>query len=127
MFRLSQSQMVSAADMSKFEEYWLIMCAPIVLQDDSTFGQVLFHLHYIGAPDAISMSMSNLSSLYLWFIPVIAPEQMVLQLVLLPYKGHLLFYGGVEVKTISLFGLQNATRDSFVNRIEALQSWFAQY
>jgi len=95
-----------------------------IKQDDSTFGEALFHLQYRGADDAISMSMVNLSSLYLWFIPVITKKNMILQLVLMPYKGNLLFYGGVEVKTISLFGLQNATRDSFVNRIEALHRWF---
>ena len=95
-----------------------------IKQDDSTFGEALFHLHYRGASDAISMSMVNLNTFHLWFLPVIGNHHMVLQLVLIPYKGKLLFYGGVEVKTISLFGLQNATRDSFVNRIDALHKWF---
>lgn len=97
-----------------------------IKQDDSTFGEALFHLHYRGAGDAISMSMVNLNTFHLWFIPVINDGNMVLQLVLIPYKGDLLFYGGVEVKTISLFGLQNATRDSFINRIDALQKWFEE-
>lgn len=95
-----------------------------ILQDDSTFGKAIFHLHYHGGQDAISMSMVNLNTFFLWFLPVIGRQHMILQLVLMPYEGQLLFYGGVEVKTMSLFGLQNATRHSFVNRIEALHTWF---
>jgi hypothetical protein len=95
-----------------------------IKQDDSTFGEALFQLHYTAARDAISLSMVNLNTFHLWFIPVIGDHHMILQLVLVPYKGNLLFYGGVEVKTISLFGLQNATRDSLVNRIDALHKWF---
>lgn len=95
-----------------------------IKQNDSTLGEVLFHLHYQGARDAISMSMVNLHTLYYWLIPIIGKHDDLLQLVLVPYKDSLIFYGGVEVKTIPLFGLQDATHESILNRIEALQRWF---
>lgn len=95
-----------------------------IKQIDSTLGKVLFHLHYQGAKDAISLSMVNLDTLHFWLLPIIGKHQDLLQLVLVPYKNHLIFYGGVEVKTIPLFGLEDASHDSILNRVEALQKWF---
>lgn len=96
-----------------------------IKQVDSTLGELLSHLHYQATDDAISLSMVNLDPIHLWFIPIIKRRHDLLQLVLVPYKGNLIFYGGVEVETIPLFGLQNASHDPILNRIEALQRWFA--
>jgi len=95
-----------------------------IMQDDTRFGTNYYNVRYLGAPDAISMTMTNITTLSLLFIPVISPQDMQLHLVVLPYKGSRLFYGSVVVRVGTMLGLQGIVRDSFHNRINALYGWF---
>ncbi len=95
-----------------------------IMQDDTRFGTNYYSVRYLTAPDAISMTMTNITTLSLLFIPVISPQDMQLHLIVLPYKGMRIFYGSVVVKVGTMLGLQGIVRDSFRNRIDALYSWF---
>jgi len=95
-----------------------------IMQNDTRFGTNYYGVRYLTAPDAISMTMTNITTLSLLFIPVISPQDMQLHLVVLPYKGSRLFYGSVVVRVGTMLGLQGIVRDSFHNRIDALYGWF---
>lgn len=96
----------------------------LIKQDDSTFGVNLFKLRYRAADDSISMSMSNLNSLNLFLVPVVGPGNMVMEIVVLPYKGYRVFYGCVVVRVATFLGFESFIRDSFYYRVKALYSWF---
>ncbi len=95
-----------------------------IMQDDTRFGTNYYRVRYLAAADAISMTMTNITTLSLLFIPVISPQDMQLHLVVLPYQGSRLFYGSVVVRVGTMLGLQGIVRDSFHNRINALYGWF---
>lgn len=97
-----------------------------IMQHDSRFGSNYYRMRYLTAPDAISMTMTNLTTLSLFFIPVVSPGEMQLHLVVMPWKGHRLFYGSVEVKVATFLGLKGLVRDAFHNRIVALYDWFSK-
>lgn len=98
-----------------------------IMQHDSRFGSNYYRVRYRAAPDGISMTMTNLTTLSLFFIPVVSPGDMQLHLVVKPWKGHRLFYGSVEVKVATFLGLKGLVRDAFHNRIVALYGWFAKH
>ncbi len=97
-----------------------------IMQTDSRFGSNYYRVRYLTAPDAISMTMTNLTTLNLLFIHVVPPEEMQLHLVVMPWKGSRLFYGSVVTRPTTMLGLQGLVRDAFHNRIVALYDWFSK-
>lgn len=97
-----------------------------IMQRDSRFGRNYYRVRYRAAPDAISMTMTNLTTLSILFIPVVPPKAMQLHLVVMPWKGSRVFYGSVVVKANTLLGLKGLVRDAFHNRIVALYGWFSK-
>lgn len=97
-----------------------------IMQHDSRFGSNYYRVRYLTAPDAISMTMTNLTTLRLLFIPVVSPGGMQLHLIVMPWRGSRLFYGSVEIKAATMLGLKGLVRDAFRNRIVALYGWFSK-
>lgn len=97
-----------------------------IMQHDSRFGSNYYRVRYRAAPDAISLTMTNLTTLSLWFIHVVPPGAMQLHLLVMPWNGQRVFYGSVEVKVTTFLGLKGLVRDAFHNRIVALYDWFSK-
>ncbi len=95
-----------------------------IRQDDSTFGPFVAEVRYRASERTIAMSMTSETLLKLLLVPVVRPGDMQLQLVVMPYRGSLLFYGCVVVKVLTYLGMEGMIRDSFDYRIEALYGWF---
>lgn len=97
-----------------------------IMQTDSRFGSNYYRVRYLTAPHAISMTMTNLTTLSILFIHVVLPGEMQLHLVVMPWKGSRLFYGSVVTKPTTMLGLKGLVRDAFHNRIVALYGWFSK-
>lgn len=97
-----------------------------IMQDDSRFGSNYYRVRYRTAPGAISMTMTNLTALKVLFFSVVAPSDMQMHLVVLPWKGERLFYGSVVAKASTMLGLGGMVREAFHNRVVALYGWFSK-
>jgi hypothetical protein len=94
-------------------------------QHDSSFGRNTYEIRYTRRDTVYRVSMKNLTVMYYGVLPVVQPEKLRIELVIIPGNDHLLFYGGVGVSTYSLFGFEKKVNDSFYNRIKALYGWFS--
>lgn len=99
----------------------------IVLQQDLTFGKNYSELTYRHADGYISLSIMNMKTMWYGIIPLIAPNNMQIHLIIRPIEDFILFYGNSAVKTtISAFGIEKSKTESFQNRIIALYNWFSK-
>ena len=97
-----------------------------VYQHDSSFGKNNYETRYLYDGETFRTAMKNLTVMYYGILPVVQPENLRLELVVLPADDHILFYGCIGVDTYSMFGLEKKTHASFLNRIKALFDWFAR-
>lgn len=69
--------------------------------------------------------MRNLTRmLYQGIVPAVGPEELGLNLVVVPLGERLLFYGNSAARPISLLGMEARVQRSFYNRLVALYRWF---
>jgi hypothetical protein len=94
-------------------------------QHDSSFGRNTYEVRYTFLDSVFRVSMKNLTVMHYGILPVVQPENLRLELVVIPGVDHLLFYGCIGVRTYSLFGFEKKVHDSFYNRIKALYGWFS--
>lgn len=94
-------------------------------QRDSSFGRNVLELTYTATDEGIRLRMRNLTRMhYQGVLPVVAPQSLEIDLVVVPAEGHLLFYGVAAARPVALFGLEERIERSFATRIEALYLWF---
>ncbi len=91
---------------------------------DSSLGEytaaIKYHYHY----DYFAMSISNVTALWQFIIPLAQPGGLTMLVLIVPCEGELLLYGLVFVDTPDVFGLAQAKIASFYNRLKALFEWF---
>jgi hypothetical protein len=95
-----------------------------VRQTDLTFGTNIYQVQFRGDGEAMWLSIRNLTRMRYKFIPMVAPESLLMHLVVYPVDEGILFYGVSSIKALSFFGLERRKSDSFQNRIEAMKNWF---
>ena len=95
-----------------------------IYQHDSSFGRNSFEARYTYDEDTFRVSMKNLTVMHYGILPLVQPERLHLELVILPAADHLVFYGCIGVDTFSMFGMRKKAIPSFYNRVKALYSWF---
>ncbi len=96
----------------------------LVRQTDLTFGTNIYSTSFEGDEETLWFSMNNLTKMRYKFITMVGPESLEIHLLIHPLEKGMLFYGVCSVKSLSFFGLERSKKDSFFNRIEALQNWF---
>ncbi|MFP4363872.1 MAG: DUF6675 family protein [Spirochaetia bacterium] len=94
------------------------------MQDDSRFGPNIYRLEYTVFPDSILLSSKNLTGLYYTFVRVIAPEDLSLQVLVIPTEDALVFYGLSYAPGVRLPFLSDRIQSSIENRLEAFARWF---
>ncbi|MFW5741850.1 MAG: DUF6675 family protein [Spirochaetota bacterium] len=96
-----------------------------IFQRDSSFGRNVLELIYTVDERAVHLRMRNLTRmLYQGLVPAVGPEQLGLNLVVVPLGERLLFYGNSAANPISLLGMEARVQRSFTNRLVALYRWF---
>jgi hypothetical protein len=93
-------------------------------QEDLTFGESISRIEYRTGDEVITLAITNLTDLHYKFIRLVREGNMQIHLSLIVLDDYILFYGNCAVKTFNLFGLAARKKESFLNRIEAMYSWF---
>jgi len=93
-------------------------------QKDLTFGKNISRVNYQSSGDYFRMNIVNLTTMTYMFFPIVGKENMSMQIVIVPSKEGILFYGLNTVDVMDLKIFHNKMRDSFTNRMVALYNWF---
>ncbi len=97
-----------------------------VFQKDTTFGKAWYKVSYRVLEDGILLSMVNTSVIRYKIFPVMREGNLRIDLLALPGKDSLLFYGTAAFRLGYTFGMDINLSDSFDHRMSALQNWFAR-
>jgi hypothetical protein len=62
--------------------------------------------------------------MYYKVFPVVAPQNVKINLAVMLTERGIVFYGNTAVDVITLLGLQERVQDSFYNRLVAIYDWF---
>jgi hypothetical protein len=98
--------------------------AILVYQRDSSMGANVSRLTYRYTGDAVAISIENLTMMHYYLVPLVAPGNLHMHLMVIPGEEEFLFYGVCGVKAHNFLGLAQRKRASFYNRIKAMYAWF---
>lgn len=93
-------------------------------QKDLTFGKNISKVEYQRGEQSFRMNIVNLTTMTYMFFPIVGKENMSMQLLIVPSREGVLFYGLNTVDVMDLKIFHNKMRDSFTNRMVALYNWF---
>lgn len=93
-------------------------------QKDLTFGKNISKVEYQSGEKGFRMNIVNLTTMTYMFFPIVRKENMSMQMLIVPAREGVLFYGLNTVDVMDLKIFQNKMRDSFTNRMVALYNWF---
>ncbi|MDR1931204.1 MAG: hypothetical protein LBQ57_00125 [Spirochaetales bacterium] len=97
-----------------------------VFQDDARFGKNTYTADYRYNAGRFWVSMKNLTRMYYGIIPMVSPEKLRLDMIILPGDDYLIFYCCMSADVFTLFGMEKQALPSFSNRINALFTWFLE-
>lgn len=97
----------------------------LVHQKDSTFGSNISEISYNSAGDSVNMSINNLTDMWYAIIKVVKKNEMNINLLIVPTREGLLFYGVTGAKTMKIKKIQNKAVKSLYNRIVSFNTWFS--
>ncbi len=95
-------------------------------QRDGTFGGNVYQLDYRAGPNHLLMTMENATTMTYRVVPMVRPGNLQ-TFVLVEFREstrELFFYGNIAVRVPTILGLEERARNSFYNRIVAIQGWF---
>ncbi|MFP4564460.1 MAG: DUF6675 family protein [Spirochaetia bacterium] len=95
-------------------------------QEDLTFGEAVSRIEYHTGEGVLNLVIENLTDLHYKFIRLVKAGNMQIHLSLILLDDYILFYGNCAVKTFNLFGIAARKKESFLNRIDAMYSWFTR-
>lgn len=94
-------------------------------QKDTTFGDNSYQITLAGGAGFVRQSSTNLTRLSLGIVPVAAPGDVNLRVLVLSTDEGLVFYAVSSARATLLPGIQGTLEASFGNRAEALYAWFS--
>ncbi len=97
----------------------------ILFQEDLSFGKNYVRNRCLYRDGRFLLQVRNLSTMWYFILPLVRPENFRMDLLIIPQEDHLVFYGASSVDSASLFGIEKSKKDSFYNRIKAMQGWFS--
>lgn len=111
-------------DYSPPESEWL----DILFQRDTTFGNNWYSLRISRTAEAIRLRMENIEPMRYLFFKVMPPGGLVIEIVIVPRGGNLLFYALVQLErsVSSVMGQKVSLSGAFDHRASAYQGWFAR-
>lgn len=97
-----------------------------VFQEDGTFGENVYLFTYNYQENTVFLTMENASTMTYRFIPMVRPHNLRTYILVQFHEElqELRFYGNIAVRVPTILGMENRARDSFTNRIVAIQNWF---
>ncbi|MFW5768953.1 MAG: DUF6675 family protein, partial [Spirochaetota bacterium] len=95
-------------------------------QEDLTCGEAVSRIEYHTGEGVLNLVIENLTDLHYKFIRLVKAGNMQIHLSLILLDDYILFYGNCAVKTFNLFGIAARKKESFLNRIDAMYSWFTR-
>lgn len=94
-----------------------------IFQEDLTFGKNTVQADYYTSKALTTLIMTNLTQMKYGFIPVVDPGKMT-SIISASIEGEqLIIYSLCIVEMPSLLGLERTKKDSFYNRLKALDNW----
>ncbi len=96
------------------------------LQKDTTFGENIYKYEYYIYPDAIVFTQKNITPMKYGIITLIAGNELQSVIGVADAGDNLLLYSNTLVKINIFPGIENRARDSFINRTNAIYSWFSK-
>ena len=95
-----------------------------IFQDDARFGENTYEAVYRHNSGRFWVSMKNLTRMYYGIFPMVSPEKLRLDMIILPGEDYLVFYSVIGADVFTFFGMEERALPSFANRLAALFSWF---
>ncbi len=92
-------------------------------QEDLTFGENISKIVYRHEGYALSMSISNETTMRYMLFPLVREGNMSMQMLILPVREGILFYGLSTIDVLNLKVFYKKMRSSFTNRLVALKDW----
>ena len=92
-------------------------------QADQSFGKSAYKQDFTIRADHLLVGIENLSTISLFFVPLIRPGALVSRLVLVPSGVDLVFYGLSYIRTTAPLGNAQSREESLANRLIALTDW----
>ena len=96
----------------------------IIYQRDTTFGDTWYDVEMEYTGSAIRLSMTNTTTMWYKVFPVLRKDRLHIEMIIVPLKDELLFYGLAAFKLGNTFGFEIPLDESFDHRMSALQVWF---
>ncbi|MGC9311782.1 MAG: DUF6675 family protein [Sediminispirochaetaceae bacterium] len=93
-------------------------------QKDLTFGKNLSRVEYQHDNGNFRMGIVNLTTMTYMLFPIVGKENMSMQILVIPGREGILFYGLNTVKVLDLPIFYKKMESSFTNRMIALYNWF---
>ena len=93
-------------------------------QKDLTFGENVSRVVYRHEGSALSMSITNETTMRYMLFPLVREGNMSMQMLILPVSEGIVFYGLSTVDVLDLKVFYKKMRASFTNRLIALKDWF---
>jgi len=98
----------------------------LIFQEDATFGEAVFRMSFESNDDIISLTLANLTNLWLSIIPIAQREELILNAQIIPTTEGIVFYGLCQAEGNGVPGLNSKVTESLKNRIIAIFQWFSQ-
>ena len=93
-------------------------------QKDLTFGKNISRVEYQYERGQFRMGIVNLTTMTYMLFPIVKKENMSMQILIIPCREGIVFYGLSTVKVLDLPIFYKKMESSFTNRMTALYSWF---
>jgi len=124
------SLVAGPADATPVADAWLasIPAAPETLharQKDTTFGDNRYRISIAGGAGFVSQASTNLTRMSLGIVPVAAPGDVNVRILVLTVDEGLLFYVASSARAAIVPGVRDTLETSFGNRAEAVYRWFS--
>ncbi len=97
----------------------------IMFQNEEQTGESFARYSFSKEPGWYQVTLTNLTSLNYGFVPLVAPQDLLTRVYVIPYENRLLIYGATVAKTFSLFGWERSRTASLYTRMEALVTWLS--
>jgi hypothetical protein len=95
----------------------------VVFQKDNRLGDGYSELVYQSEPGRLVLTMKNLGPLKYSFFPLVDTGNLQMVFIVVPLADKVAVYAAMEVKTVSLMGLEHSKDENFRNRMRALAAW----
>ena len=93
------------------------------LQEDSSFGRILYDERYSYRGDHLVATIENLTNVSFLFVPIIQPRNLVSIFMVVPVGKEVIYYGVCYLKTAMPLGDRQNREASLRNRLYAMADW----